>query len=294
LQLSSSQRVSSNAAGFSQTRVHSGFTGYHLDQESGNYFTRTRILSVSLGRFLNRNPWFFYRGWGMSGYAALLIDPNSYQALAAKIGSYHGIYDLFEGRMNGYDYVQGMVGSYTEPYSWSILLRPIIKKYAAPVVAAAAVATYVWLTSDPGLDQETRSDGTQIVKVRKCEVAILIGHGDFDRPHQFDFESPTCSGGVFIGCGAGGTNAKIPEGNRLEGAPTWDDSILSLDEGYVKTLAEFMRPGGPGWDKAKEICKEDCCDEVIIRYGYAPGGDLLNDNVMKPALPGPTTVTCGD
>jgi len=71
LQLSSSQRVSSNAAGFSQTRVHSGFTGYHMDLETGLYYARARMYSAGLGRFAGRDPLAYVNG--MSLYSAYFV-----------------------------------------------------------------------------------------------------------------------------------------------------------------------------------------------------------------------------
>jgi RHS repeat-associated protein len=34
-----------------------GFTGYHLDQETGLYYARERMYSSALGVFVNRDPW---------------------------------------------------------------------------------------------------------------------------------------------------------------------------------------------------------------------------------------------
>jgi RHS repeat-associated protein len=47
-----------------------GFTGYHLDQETGLYFARSRMYSAALGRFTNRDPNDRSYVDGMSLYAA--------------------------------------------------------------------------------------------------------------------------------------------------------------------------------------------------------------------------------
>ena len=74
LQLPSSQRVSASAAGFSQTRAQSGFTGYYLDAETGLYYARFRMFSPTLGRFISRDPLGYVDGMSLyNGY----FSPNS-------------------------------------------------------------------------------------------------------------------------------------------------------------------------------------------------------------------------
>jgi len=110
--------------------------------------------------------------------------------------------------------------------------------------------------------------------VKKCQVVVFHNHGSASRPHTFNFESPTCSAGIFGGCGAGPTNANINPGNSIAGVPGYTDSgddqiggggQGSLSDDFLRNVAAR---GGSADDKAKEICadKAQCCDEVKVHF----------------------------
>jgi len=142
-------------------------------------------------------------------------------------------------------------------------------------------------------DLTTSKNGSQIVKVGKCEVAVLVGHGDYSRPHTFQFPKNSCSAGGFIGCGAGSTNQKIPPANQISGSPNWKDDVFNTETEYTESWKAIQQGAK---DKAKSICDENKCDckEVRITYSYAPSGDLLVDTFQKPSLPTTQKVSCGN
>ena len=142
-----------------------------------------------------------------------------------------------------------------------------------------------------GLAQLKRNpNNSQTVTVRKCEVAILRGHGGVGRPHSFSGPSGDCWAGGFIGCYAKETNDSIGNDNRVPGSPNWDYEIADDDPDYLKAWTEIQQGAK---DKAKEICKsgQSCCTEVTITFLYAPAYDFLVD-LSQPSLPGSIKVKC--
>jgi len=77
-------RTVTNAAGVprtpnaSQHGFQRGFTGYHLDEETGLYYARARMYSPGLGRFIGRDPKGYVDGMGLySGYfVPNALDPD--------------------------------------------------------------------------------------------------------------------------------------------------------------------------------------------------------------------------
>jgi RHS repeat-associated protein len=143
-----------------------------------------------------------------------------------------------------------------------------------------------------GLSQQlTGTNGSQTINVRLCQVVVLVGHGDYYRPQTFNFPSDTCSAGGFIGCGAGSTNERIREGNKIAGAPNWTEDVFNSDPAYTKAWPEIKQGAK---DKANSICHDSkChCKEVTIIYLYAPAHDALIDTLQRPSLPSAQTIPC--
>ena len=106
--------------------------------------------------------------------------------------------------------------------------------------------------------------------VKKCEVAIIYGHGHSELPHEIVFEDASISAGYFWGCYPDVTNDGIPVGNRLV-EDIGPHETYTDDEVFEK-LKELHEQAK---NKAKEICKTDCCkDGVWIRYQFSPHDTL--------------------
>ena len=136
-----------------------------------------------------------------------------------------------------------------------------------------------------GLAKVSRNeDGSSTIKVGKCEVAIIIGHGNYNRPHTVTFpHGLSCSGAGVAHCGSSSTNAAIPEANRIPGSPNWTDDVYSGDDRYAQGI-QAIRNGARR--KAEEICRDvrQCCKKVKIRSVYAPKGDITTDVSKRDSL----------
>jgi len=110
-----------------------GFQGRPIDHETGLYYFRTRYYNPSLGRFLNRMPWWrMQTGW-MSNYH--VMDSASF-ALFEEMGrTAHASYP--QGRYNLYDAWLNAPSNYVEPYS-----NPAAG-YAAGTAAGIVIAPVV-------------------------------------------------------------------------------------------------------------------------------------------------------
>ncbi|OGV34729.1 MAG: hypothetical protein A2020_00325 [Lentisphaerae bacterium GWF2_45_14] len=97
------------------------------------------------------------------------------------------------------------------------------------------------------------------VDVDKCEIVILDGHGSDTIPHEFNFPKK-CSAAGFTGCSPKTTNEKIPQENRIPGAPMDTESRVS---GSDSKIAERQRLMQGAEEKAKEFCKK-CCKKIKI------------------------------
>jgi len=88
----------------------SGWTGRYHDRETGLIYFRTRYHSTSLGRFLNRQPWFKNNN---KLYAAYLpIGPVWMERFSDDL-----TYSYGKGRYNLYDIMMTSPGNYVEPFS---------------------------------------------------------------------------------------------------------------------------------------------------------------------------------
>ena len=124
--------------------------------------------------------------------------------------------------------------------------------------------------------------------VKKCEVAIIYGHGHESLPHEISFEDSNRSSAYFWGCWPDKTNETIPDKNRL--VNDLGPHIEVYDDETFRKLKELREPA---MRRAKDICKSGCCkDGVWIRYQFSPSDrfgirilDWLKGNSLrnKPA-----------
>ncbi|MBQ6329969.1 MAG: hypothetical protein IJI35_13205 [Kiritimatiellae bacterium] len=107
--------------------------------------------------------------------------------------------------------------------------------------------------------------------VKKCEIAIIYGHGHKSFPHEISFEDDENSSAYFVGCLPDTTNKAIPDKNRL-----LDDlgpHRTVYDDETFKKLKELREHA---MRRAKEICKTGCCrNGVWIRYQISPSIGLV-------------------
>jgi hypothetical protein len=148
------------------------------------------------------------------------------------------------------------------------------------------------------------------IQVKKCQIVIFIGHGQGSTPkYAFNFASPTCSAGAYVGCWPSLVNSKIPEVNRLPGAPMHAQSMLSVNPedvqkfdpndgnqfGYSKRNQDYYRQVAdvverPETDavgvtaalyesainQARALCQRGCCKRIeIVVYNHDAPIDYL-------------------
>ena len=137
-------------------------------------------------------------------------------------------------------------------------------------------------------EEDGNADGSTTITIKKnCTVVVLFGHGLSTKPHSFKFDKP-CTAGGFVGCDAGSTNTKIPEGNRIDDAKLTDGELSS--GGASGSLPEEEQFGY--WlDKAKEgarskakaFCKDkSCCCKKVVIYGELAGSAWDMENWAMP------------
>jgi RHS repeat-associated protein len=125
------------------------------------------------------------------------------------------------------------------------------------------------------------------ITVRGCEIVIVYGHGDKEKPFQFNFPPGENSAGAAVTCFNRATNCKIPMPNRIKNAP--DDEGLILWAAPIKTdqnkiqMDESGLPSGNkeledvikgSREKAEELVKSGKCKEVTIRFVRVPKNTL--------------------
>jgi hypothetical protein len=146
-----------------------------------------------------------------------------------------------------------------------------------------------------GLAVMNKSNRT--VTVGKCEIAILYGHQDPQKPWRFVFGGPF-SAASFIGCYPGKTNNLIPRKKKVPGTLTHNKTVwyLTFDPDPNSNLGQLLGPDGQidpqtqlwrniwprilngALEKARELCKKKCCPTVDIEFfrngSFLPGKPL--------------------
>lgn len=136
--------------------------------------------------------------------------------------------------------------------------------------------------------EDKNSDGSTTIAVgKKCTIVVLFGHGLSATPHAFKFEQ-SCTAGGFVGCDAGSTNTKIPNGNRIDDAKLTDGDLhlgggsgsLPEDEQFHHWL-DKAKEGARS--KAKTFCKDtQCCCKTVVIYGELAGSAWDTENWPFP------------
>jgi hypothetical protein len=121
--------------------------------------------------------------------------------------------------------------------------------------------------------------------VAKCEIVIVFGHSIDGDPWKFSFES-SCSAGGVVACWPGQSNSKIKypiDGLEQHNLTCWWLPIpgapdTSLNNRYKQEIEEARKDGLErdaremlgkailaATNKAKDVCKKECCKSVLIR-----------------------------
>jgi RHS repeat-associated protein len=129
--------------------------------------------------------------------------------------------------------------------------------------------------------------GLKEFTVNACEIVIAYGHSSKYTPHTFKFNSP-CARAASIGCWPIWTNGRIPEQQRIPGAPDHNDIIWWLPgdlndlsnqdkaalelskkaDAYHEGMDELARVQMSARREAAKLCQDKCCKDktVTIRY----------------------------
>jgi len=137
----------------------------------------------------------------------------------------------------------------------------------------ASEPLYVFCLNDPlaGVD----ALGLYDVRVKKCHVIVLCGHGSASKPHNFEFLHD-CSAGHFVGCYSRYTNERIPEKHRIPGAPSADGPLYwTPHEGLDREEDghwHFEETWKAAVQLANSLCKKadcSCCRYIYVRTKVA-------------------------
>jgi RHS repeat-associated protein len=110
-----------------------GFTGRYHDWETGLVYFRTRYMDTTLGRFLNRQPWFGMNGLNIPAYNLNCMPDNWRNTMMSLMKSASGSY--LQDRMNLYDFNKDDPANRLEPFSGttvSIPNAPGVTAYVEP------------------------------------------------------------------------------------------------------------------------------------------------------------------
>jgi len=108
-------------------------------------------------------------------------------------------------------------------------------------------------------EQQRRKNNSQVIIVGPCEVVVLVGHGDQERPHTFLMPTGRPAAAGFIGCGADATNKRIAPGYMLDGAPVgrpWTGNVSDKDPAYAPAYAALVKSAR---EAAREMLRSSQC-----------------------------------
>jgi hypothetical protein len=132
------------------------------------------------------------------------------------------------------------------------------------------------------------------VRVDKCEIVIVFGHGSQKNPWNWHPGSG-CSGGAAIVCWPGAnSNGLLPEEDLYPNKPEtdcqihWGSQVRDPNNPNVtkfgqRPLADdiFDQVYKNAEQRAQELCKKNCCSKVRVRFIWI-SKDVGDDPIENP------------
>jgi len=235
------KRTVTNAAGTpiaaSTIGQQRGFTGYHLDAETGLYYARARMYSAGLGRFVSRDPC-MVRKVAQTGVTWNYQTSGMWSWMRPIAG-------------DGYQDGMSLYGAWFAPNAqdpYGLNPKPKIQQQPKPAPKGA-----VTITTPP------------------CSVVVHLDHGDGSGkfPHGWVFGQ--CSAGATIGCGSAFSNNLIPAANQAGGATDPDgpfgEDTLGQGPDWWEEVFRVAGRGGTADAKAMALCSCDCSIVTVFVTG---------------------------
>ena len=144
---------------------------------------------------------------------------------------------------------------------------------------------------------DLRGSWARDIPVRKCEIVIVYGHAITEDPLRWHVEPGGCNAAGSVTCWADANNAKIVIGSGHTGAEFflpapinpaaadldfdetnpqaiwdparsqwWEDQLRNNPGRYFDGIEALKKMRQDAEERAREICKKNCCDLVWIRF----------------------------